>query len=391
MYDETASPAMPAAESASPVAEPAPEVFRVPPLEPVWRKRGTRALRLMGLAVLWPLGLWALTGLGLESAWVGLFAEPVITVAAVLYGIGAITEMLRTPQEVPSSFAVVVALVPVLGGGVMTLIEAMGVFGTFFARGRQLRRWGRVLLPRVETGAPWAHLELSAEVEPALREALAERWRENGRTEHASVAAFAQLTLDLLALGAPPALVHAANRDARDEIRHAELCFSLARALDGREAGPAPFPEVRQAHPLPAERSRALASLAVDSLVDGALREGVSARVIARLAQRCTEPAIREVLRELAADEGRHSAHGWDVVEWCLAQGGAPVARALRGAMQVLPRSVHATVPEAAREGGWERYGIHGQALESEEFAKAWAHLADRVEALTHQVGAQAA
>lgn len=29
----------------------------------------------------------------------------------------------------------------------------------------------------------------------------------------------------------------------------------------------------------------------------------------------------RAILKEIAADEGRHAAHGWDVVAWCLAEG----------------------------------------------------------------------
>src|SRR5688572_6390900 len=82
------------------------------------------------------------------------------------------------------------------------------------------------------------------------------------------------ITLDLIALGAPPALVAAAQRDALDEIRHAELCFSLARALDGGALGPAPFPEVQRARARSSARPRALAQLAVDALIDGALHEG---------------------------------------------------------------------------------------------------------------------
>jgi hypothetical protein len=251
-----------------------------------------------------------------------------------------------------------------------------------FMRGRQLRRFGRVLLPKVARGGAWAHLPGEVDVEPALRGPLAAQWRENGRTEHASVAAFARLTLDLMALGAPPALLAAAQRDAADEIRHTELCFSLARSLDGQAESPAPFPEAARARTLPKARVPALSRLAVDSLIDGALHEGLSARMIARLADRCEVPAIRALLRELAADEGRHSAHGWDVVRWCVAEGGAPVVEALRGAVAVLPAEMRSPLPDAAAGGAWERFGIHGHALEAEEYAKARAHLAERVAAL---------
>jgi hypothetical protein len=220
-------------------------------------------------------------------------------------------------------------------------------------------------------------------IDPSVRDALAMQWRENGRTEHASVAAFAKLTLDLMSLGAPPELLAAANRDSLDEIRHAQLCFSLARAIDGRPESPAAFPETRRPARLPGPRSWALARLAVDSLVDGALHEGQSARVVALLAREHAVPQFRDVLREIAADEGRHTAHGWDVVEWCLAAGGRPVAAALRGAMAAIPANEPSTLPQQARDGSWERYGIPGAATEAEQYARTRADLVRRVRRLT--------
>jgi hypothetical protein len=121
-----------------------------------------------------------------------------------------------------------------------------------FSRGRQLRRFGRVLLPRLQASSAWTTstvAPLGGEAAPA---GVADQWRENGKTEQASVAAFARLTLDLMALGAPPSLIAAANRDALDEIRHAELCFSLACALDGKRVGPGPFPEAQRVATSPA-------------------------------------------------------------------------------------------------------------------------------------------
>jgi hypothetical protein len=81
--------------------------------------------------------------------------------------------------------------------------------------------------------------------------------------------------------------------------------------------------------------------------------EGVSARIIARLTQRCEVPAIRAALKEIAADEGRHAAHGWTVVAWGLDEGGRPVGHALLGAIRTLPREMRSDLPAAAEEGGW--------------------------------------
>jgi hypothetical protein len=205
------------------------------------------------------------------------------------------------------------------------------------------------------------------------------------------VAAFAHLTLDLMALGAPPDLVAAAQRDALDEVRHTELCFSLARALDGREQSPAPFPAARRGQRLSRQRTLALAELAVHSLIDGALHEGVSAAVLGKLARSCEVPQIAGILQQIAADEGRHAAHGWDVLAWCLEAGGAPVASALRGALRVLPRELRSAMPEAAARGEWQRFGIHGHALELAEYRRVSDNLRRRVLALSGSVAVRPA
>jgi len=268
-------------------------------------------------------------------------------------------------------------------GAITALLSTMS-----FTRGRQIRAFGRILLAPVVPGSAWSEPTTKADLALApatealdadTRAALAAQWRENGRTEHASVAAFARLTLDLVALGAPPELVGAANQDALDEIRHAELCFALARRLDGVAARPGAFPAAARARTLSRMRSIALAELAVDSLVDGALHEGVSARVVAKLARRCADPAIAAMLKEIAADEGRHARHGWDVVRWCLDEGGVAVAGALLGALRTLPTAMRSPLPEEARAGGWERFGIMGAALEAEEYEAARADVVRRV------------
>lgn len=354
------------------------------------RSAGKGALLLLGAAVvIFGVTLVFVNELGeqgrLVLAWLGFGSASVLAGVGALTGIVSLVLGARSAAPPTVRFRVATVL-GVIGNAAMVCLGAMAAWLTTatFSRGRQLRSFGRVLLPRVRNGGDWTKLPLriALEVEGSIRSAVAAQWRENGRTEHASVAAFARLTLDLMALGAPPALVSAANRDALDEIRHTELCFSLARAFDGKSESPGPFPEARSARTLPATRTLALAGLAVDSLVDGALHEGISARVIARLARRCEDPQIRAVLKEIAADEGRHAAHGWDVVAWCLAEGGSAVAHALAGAISALPHALRTPLPEAAEAGGWERFGIVGRALEADELTKTRADLVRRVEAM---------
>ena len=317
------------------------------------------------------------------------FASRMITVAfglatavaacGTLSGVHAIVVAARSKTR-PRLAGIVAALVAAIASGGLTLVTfCMAAMSTEdFRRGRQLRRFGRVLLPAVRAGGAWSSLCFDRLPEDAR--ATAAQWRENGRTEHASVAAFASLTSELLALGAPPALVASANQDALDEIRHTELCFSLACALDGRRESPGPFPEARRPTGLALGRTFGLARLAADSLIDGALHEGVSARVLAR---RCEIPAVRAMLKEIARDEGRHAAHGWDVVLWCAREGGVAVTNALRTALATLPESMTSPLPAEARDGGWERLGIHGHALEATEYAVTKAELRRRVGALS--------
>lgn len=278
--------------------------------------------------------------------------------------------------------------VKVLIAAVALVFAAMGALWALlasanFSRGRQLRRRGNVLLPKIaDQDFSWVTLQIDPEIPDDSRSELARAWRENGQTEHASVAAFARLTLDLMALGAPPDLIAASNQDALDEIRHAELCFSLARGIDGLEKSPAPFPEAARARTLSPFRKLALVQLAVDSLIDGALHEGVSARVAAALAKKCESPQIKAVLKQIAADEGRHAAHGWDVVEWCLHVGGASTAQALLGAARALSIEMHAPLAAEAEDGSWEKFGIMGRALEADAYPKTRAYVMRRVETL---------
>lgn len=372
-----------------PAAPPAAAPFKA--VEPAWRISAREARRVFWTALgavamtavlavmtnsvsekLWPLA--ALSGV----IAVCLFTAAGIISAIALVRIGLAGEPVGVKPPLQTiGIIIVVSLMAAFG----LLVAFMGTFA--MSRGRQLRKRGKVLLPPLVPDGAWARLPLEDGIPADVRAAVAARWRENGRTEHASVAAFARLTMDLVALGAPPELICSANLDARDEIRHAELCFSLAKALDGQDGGPGPFPEAQTARTLPSNRTLALAELAVDSLIDGALHEGLSARIIAQLARRCERPAIRALLLELAADEGRHSAHGWDVVKWCIAEGGAPVAHALRGAAAMLPEHPTTDLPPAARNGSWEVFGIHGVALEREQHHLALTSLIERVNMMT--------
>jgi hypothetical protein len=303
-----------------------------------------------------------------------------LVAAAMLVGVlGAVLQLVRLgsypKEERPVGFALAGLALPI--GLFLAWVGAWMVHTAAYVpsyMGRRHRKGKKLLAPETEAGADWMgapETDLARVIPEGERAALGAEWRDNGKKEHASVAAFAQLTLDLMAVGAPPELVAAAQRDALDEVRHAAACFAIARDIDGLVESPAPFPDARARRFLfTGSRSIALTQIAIDALADGVLNEGIAARLLAQLARTCESPALAAILREMAADESRHAAHSWDIVAWCVGSGGATVANALRGAVSGMPKKVCSALPAGARDGAWERWGVHGVAMEAAAFEK---------------------
>lgn len=164
---------------------------------------------------------------------------------------------------------------------------------------------------------------LRFERSPVFSERLARAWREDARMEHASVASFARVTLELMALGAPAELVEGAQRAGLDEVRHARQCLAIARAYDGRDVRPGPLP-------LPEPEPIDLVSVARRALVEGGVAETGASLMAERAAAGCRVPAIAACLRRIADDEADHAALAWRTVAWALREGGDLVAQALR-------------------------------------------------------------
>lgn len=372
--------------SAAPTALPDELAAPEPPENPVALAHRRRRNRALLLAV-------AMQAIAIPAPLLAVLSLP-LGLVCVLYAACAHLCFHDTTSRPSAAFVRVASvLFTLVGGSAASVAASVGAWtvamalGNGFSRGRQIRVKGKINLPELEAHSRWSDhnavpmIDVSA-IPAQLRPALAARWRHNGKTEHASVAAFAKLSLELLELGAPPELIEASSRDGADEIRHARLCFALARSLDDRREGPRAFPAARASLNEPRVAS-AWVHLAVDSLYDGVLQEGFSARVLATLAGRCQVPSIARLLRGLAADEGRHAAHAWDVVEWCVARGGDEVLIALHSALARVPRENPTDLPEAARDGSWEAWGIHGAALEAESWRSTLRFVEARIAALS--------
>lgn len=199
--------------------------------------------------------------------------------------------------------------------------------------------------------APWRAPELVpavADLPRELRDRLSAIWLEAARAEHASIASFANLSLRLLALGAPPDLVADAHAAALDEIRHARLAFELASAYAGVPLAPVRFDDA-------ARMSAAgdLSALAIETLLDGCINETVAAVEAETAGAAAGDPVIAAALREIAADEARHAELAWRIVAWCVRTGEPGLLAELRAVAEAAAAAAAgapAPLPDASGE-----------------------------------------
>lgn len=155
-----------------------------------------------------------------------------------------------------------------------------------------------------------AHDRLDAEDDARV----ASHWLRAALAEHASIAAFARYTLDLLALGAPAALVADAGAAMADEIEHARACFAIAARHGAPAHGPGPLPS-----------DGALGDRTALRILDDVVREGCIGETLAALEaaaalRDATDPAVRIALTRIAGDELRHAELAWRHLRWALGE-----------------------------------------------------------------------
>ncbi|WAS90367.1 ferritin-like domain-containing protein [Nannocystis punicea] len=168
--------------------------------------------------------------------------------------------------------------------------------------------------------ADWlTEIDLPRDLPADVQAAIAEHWADVAALEHASVASFAVVTLELMALGAPPELLAEAQRAALDEIEHARVAWSLASLWSGRPLGPGPL--ALDGFPL-----RHVLEDIVESLVrDGCVGETLGAAEAQLCAELAAHPVLAARLADIARDETRHAAFAWRTLRWLLASHGSAV------------------------------------------------------------------
>lgn len=153
------------------------------------------------------------------------------------------------------------------------------------------------------------------------RQAIAAAWSSDALAEHASIAAFARLSLQLLAHGAPLELVTLSQRASLDEARHADLCLREARRHAGTrlEWGPLPLSDAKLAV--------SEEELLITNVLEGCIGETLAAAHARARADCAGSKRLRAALLRLAADEERHATLAWSILRWQLER--SPALRAV--------------------------------------------------------------
>lgn len=152
-----------------------------------------------------------------------------------------------------------------------------------------------------------------AGLSPETRQILSALWAADAADEHASVASFARFALHLLAAGAPASLLDGAQRAMADEIAHAKACYALAGAYSGCPMGPGLL-DMSNATSFFNE----LPALVTAAIHEGCVGETLAALVAQVAGEQARDPAVRVILKQVAADEGRHAQLAWRFVQWAL-------------------------------------------------------------------------
>ena len=158
--------------------------------------------------------------------------------------------------------------------------------------------------------------------------------------EHASIASFQKFSLDLMRFGAPPHLLDLAQQATRDEIRHAQLAFSIAEEILEKTVQPS------QLDYTPILCSD-IKELARTTLQEGAIGETLAVLLAGEQLRVTKDPHIKAFLQTVVEDESKHAELAWETLRWCLEQDSS-VREILEEAIRKGPQISISHYPEAA-------------------------------------------
>jgi len=135
-----------------------------------------------------------------------------------------------------------------------------------------------------------------------------ETWLRRMVHEHHSAAVFSRLLPQLMEAEAGLELKTAVLRMSMDELRHAALCGRVVELLGGTAEAPADL----ETAPLPRHAGCTAREVALRNVMFvGCMSETVALSLLTEERELTTEPAIRAVVDQLAADEVLHARLGW--------------------------------------------------------------------------------
>ncbi|MCA9602549.1 MAG: hypothetical protein KC417_11010, partial [Myxococcales bacterium] len=126
------------------------------------------------------------------------------------------------------------------------------------------------------------------------------------RLEASAVLAFDALEVELMARGAPEALLEEVRVARADEVRHAVVMAAFAARAGAWVEPPAVSPT----------GARSWLDLALENAVEGCVRETYGAVVGEYQSLAAEDPAFRVAMRRIADDERRHATLSWKLFDW---------------------------------------------------------------------------
>jgi hypothetical protein len=174
-----------------------------------------------------------------------------------------------------------------------------------------------------DRGALPEHDERIDALDSATRMAIAGTWQRRAGEELKVATALSMLCRELLETGADGDVLLAASRAVHDEVRHGEICRTLASRYRGEDV-PWPPPVSLKMQP---SRGPAPAHTLLHVAEMCCANEAVSATYLDASFAGATGACARAALRELLRDEVEHARFGWVYVGRAVAWG--PGRRAL--------------------------------------------------------------
>lgn len=243
-----------------------------------------------------------------------------------------------------SILSLVIGLFGFLGGFVgfaLLILVNMGGAMLGGAWGRPLRVGSKTVGATLGRGDRWADgpRPFVSGMDEPTRYALGVMWLHDATKEHGSVPAFAQLTWQLAALGAPAHLLVRCQTSALQEIDHAKRCFAAAETYLDCEIAVGPIDALAPRLPGMGSAARLARRVARQTLEDGCFVEDLNADFAERAHALATDPAMRSLAACIAREEREHADLAWDILRWCLRAQPGVVAH-VRRHRDRLPRSI---------------------------------------------------